>query len=157
VVNRIKYVYEGFIVNYMVREQIHFTCGDNRQKSFDGYGYIPGIKRNVYYIYKDVSVTDLCNAIKENKYGKDVGIGQKDGYPEITRLTVRRCLKRMVNKHLLVKIDKKKLSKVRRQKNKTLYKLHPDALLAYFDFLLTLLTHSFMSKREKDALLLQVI
>jgi hypothetical protein len=118
-----KHVYSGFAVNYFMREQIHFNIRDGTV-SCD-------------YGYKDITKSDLFRAIQENKYGKDVGIGPKDGYPEIEQRTVRRLVKRMKDKeHVLIEFPKDKLSRFRRRDNKKPYKLHPDTLYAYLFVLL---------------------
>ena len=64
----------------MMRQQIHFT----KNKDYISYTYSPQ------------SIGILCHAIEKNEYGKEAGLGQLDGYPGITRRTVRRHLKKLV-------------------------------------------------------------
>ena len=154
-VNRTNYDYDDIMINYMMREQIHFTYGRSSDPKTDAV-YIMPINLSVSYTYKDISVSDLYRAILENKYGKEVGIG-KDGYPEIEYRTVQRHLKTLKDEHILVLIPKENLSKTRKRNNRTLYKLHSDVLSDYLYYLLRLLTRDFMSERKLYLLLTKII
>ena len=88
-----KHLYSGFTVNFMMREQFHFNMRDALYS----------------YEYKDITKTDIFRAIKENKYGKEAGIGPKDGYPEIEQRTITRLVNRMKDKeHVLIEFPKDK-------------------------------------------------
>jgi hypothetical protein len=140
-VNRTKFIYDGIIVNYMMKEQLHF-----------GYHY-----DGARFINKDISKSDLFRAIQENKYGVDADIGQKNGYPEIEQKTVQRHLDKLVKAHVLTKVSKANLSKKRRRNNRTLYKLHSNTLFAYVLFLITLVTRGTLSESQAFLLLPRII
>ena len=97
-VNRTKSDYDAIIINYMMREQIHFTYGRCSDPKTDAVYFKP-INFSVSYTYKDMSVSGLHPTILENKYGREVGIG-KDGYPEIEYRTVQRHLKTLKDEHI---------------------------------------------------------
>lgn len=147
-----KYVYDGFMVSYMMRELIHFKDGQTSPGV-----YIPPIKRTVSYKHKDISSMDLFRAIRKNVYGRDVGIGPKRGYRTATYKTVRKRAEEMKKEHVLMKFPISSLSKTRRVDNKKPYKLHPDTLLAYVLFLLRLLTRGSMSESDIFMLIPKII
>jgi hypothetical protein len=60
-----KYVYDGFMVNYMMREMIRFKDGQTSPGV-----YIPEIKRTVSYKHKDITSMNLFQAIQKNTYGR---------------------------------------------------------------------------------------
>jgi hypothetical protein len=133
----------------MMRQQIHFTKNKKKPPSSE---FIPVIRHYMSHTYSPQSVSKFCRAIEKNEYGKEAGIGQLDDYPGINRATVRRHLRKLVKKQVLVK-----LPWARRWKNETLYKIHPNMLYFYSDYLLTLLTHGKLSIAEKDKLLLTIL
>jgi hypothetical protein len=144
-----KHVYDSIILHYMIRQQIHFTKY-NKKPPFSE--FVPVIGRYMSYTYSPQSVSRLCRAIEKNEYGKEAGLGQLGGYPGINRATVRRHLRKLVKKQVVVK-----LRWARRWKNETLYRIHPNMMYLYSDYLLTLLTHGKLSIAEKDRLLSSIL
>ena len=144
-----KHVYDSIILHYMMGRQIHFTKYKTKSPCSE---FVPVIRRYMSYTYSPQSVSRLCRAIEENEYGKEAGLGQLGGYPEINRATVRRHLRKLVKKQVVVK-----LPWARRWKNETLYRIHSNMLYLYSDYLLTLLTHGKLSIEEKDRLLLRIL
>ncbi|MGC2308036.1 MAG: hypothetical protein WA461_06515 [Nitrososphaeraceae archaeon] len=128
----------------MMKKQIHFTKNKEPFSEF-----VPGIKRYISYTYSPQSIGALCHAIEKNEDGKKAGLGRLDGYPRITRPTVRRHLKKLVEQQVLIKLPE--------VPNSSPYKIHPNMLYLYSDYLLTLLTRGKLSIGEKDRLLLRII
>jgi hypothetical protein len=123
-----RYIYDGIIVHYMVREQfIHQRLQEDHHAL-----EVPVAKRTPSYVPVKKSFTELYRLI------------QNSGYPKVSKKTVQKHLNEMVNNHDLV-IH----SKNRGQYNKTLYRLDIQKLVTYFGYLLTMLTRLVVHHREK--------
>jgi hypothetical protein len=109
-----KHVYDGIIVNHMMKEQIHFSYDKNIGKL----GKNPVFRWPIKYYPLTQTPTKLYNAIKNSPY------------PRISWKTLVKYLAMLVKEHVLIKYPR-----VRRRYNETHYRLSEYKLYLYLRYL----------------------